>query len=254
MINRGKLLQTVIIFLRVISLNGNIQVSNEDSPRSAGGYFIKMSEIPYRKPQKAFHPRSEKVGLSGTGMNFPPATRLLLAFVLITLGILGRTIFHLGDNIEFVTSSTLLAASFLGFRWAVIVPLVIMAVSDFIIGNTLIFLFTWSAYLLTGLLGFFFLTKKSGIINHVFKATGTGIISSIIFYLWTNFGVWLLDSFGMYSDNLSGLLDSYIMGIPFFKANLYGNLIFVPLSFFIFHLCLSLQSERSSLKKILFSN
>ena len=187
-------------------------------------------------------------------LNFSPARRVLLAFVLIVLGILGRTVFQIGENIEFVTSASLLAASFLGLRWAVIVPLVIMAVSDFIIGNTLIFLFTWSAYLLTGLLGFFFLTKKSGIINHVLKATGTGVISSIIFYLWTNFGVWALDSFGMYPDDLSGLIQSYIMGIPFFKANLYGNLIFVPLSFFIFHLCLYLQSEKSSLKKILFSN
>ena len=186
-------------------------------------------------------------------LNFSPARRVLLSFVLIVLGILGRTVFQIGENIEFVTSASLLAASFLGLRWAVIVPLVIMAVSDFIIGNTLIFLFTWSAYLLTGLLGFFFLTKKSGIINHVLKATGTGVISSIIFYLWTNFGVWALDSFAMYSDDLSGLIDSYIMGIPFFKANLYGNLVFVPLSFFLFHLIFSKAVRNFWLKKILFA-
>ena len=184
-------------------------------------------------------------------MNVSPKTQVLTALVLIVLGILGRTVFHLGDNIEFVTVSTLLAASFLGFRWALVVPLAIMFISDLIIGNNLIFLFTWSAYPITGLLGFFFLQNKKNVVSHILTATLMGVISSIIFFLWTNFGVWALDTFAMYPDNLSGLLDSYIMGIPFFKANLYGNLILVPLSFVLFHFFFSWAKHFYLLKKIL---
>src|SRR3989338_2070565 len=167
--------------------------------------------------------------------------QFLLAFILIALGVLFRTVFHLGDNIEFVTTSALLSGSFLSFYWALMVPLLIMAVSDLIIGNTLIFLFTWSAYLFIGVIGFIFLRSRKSRIKHIAKATFSGVVSSLIFYLWTNFGVWFLDSFGMYPDNLSGLFQSYIFGLPFLKMNLLGNLFFVPLSFSLFDLLLSFK-------------
>ena len=66
--------------------------------------------------------------------------------------------------------------------------------------------------------------------------TGLGIIASLWFYLWTNFGVWALDSFGMYPKTLLGLIDAYILGLPFFKNNLIGNLLFVPISLTIVEL------------------
>lgn len=179
-----------------------------------------------------------------------PDSRVMISVVLIICGILSRTVFHLGNNIELVTSIALLAASFLGLTWAFIVPLVIMAVTDLIIGNTLIFLFTWSAYLIIGLLGFILLKRKKETLSFIVKSALTGILSSVIFYLWTNFGVWALDSYGMYPDNFSGLMQSYIMGIPFFKANLLGNLFFVPLTFFIFIKIVALVNNYSKSGKI----
>lgn len=176
--------------------------------------------------------------------------KYIFAVTLIILGILFRTIFHLGDNVEFVTTATLLASSYLGWRFALIVPLLIMVVSDLVIGNTLIFIFTWSAYIIIGLIGYWgFKYKKLNIkykkyhlqtkILYVIKATTLGIIASFWFFLWTNFGVWLLDSWGMYSDNLKGLVDAYILGLPFLKLNLLGNLFFVPTSFFLIEFVIS---------------
>ena len=173
-----------------------------------------------------------------------------MAFLLIFIGILGRTVFHFGDNIEFVTSSTLLAGSFLGVFWALFVPLIIMAISDLIIGNTNIFIFTWSAYFIIGLLALILLRKKKSFLGRIIKAEAVGILSSIVFFLWTNFGVWALDGFNMYSDNLSGLLDSYVMGIPFFKANLLSNLLFVPIFFFLFQLLIDWRLTPSKSPKI----
>ncbi len=53
-----------------------------------------------------------------------------------------------------------------------------------------------------------------------------GIGSSIFFFLYTNFGWWLVTN--MYPHTLDGLIQAYIMGLPFFKNNLIGNLFFVP--------------------------
>ncbi len=53
------------------------------------------------------------------------------------------------------------------------------------------------------------------------------IISSVFFFLYTNFGWWLMTN--MYPHTWDGLIQCYIMGLPFFKNNLIGNLIFVPM-------------------------
>ncbi|KKQ36309.1 MAG: hypothetical protein US52_C0002G0002 [candidate division WS6 bacterium GW2011_GWA2_37_6] len=56
-----------------------------------------------------------------------------------------------------------------------------------------------------------------------------GIISTVIFFLWTNFGVVLTTS--MYPKTIEGLGQSYINGLPFITNQLAGNLIIVPALF-----------------------
>ncbi len=160
--------------------------------------------------------------------------KLLFAAILIVLGILFRTVWHLGDNVEFVTTASLLASVYLGFRYAILVPFLIMMITDLIIGNTNIFIFTWSAYIIIGLFGYIRLgSSKVSFRNRILQVTGMGFTASLWFYIWTNFGVWFLDSGLMYSKTIPGLIDSYILGIPFFKYNLIGNLVLVPTSFIL---------------------
>ena len=158
--------------------------------------------------------------------------KIFVAFFLIAIGVLFRTILHIGPNVEFVTTAALLSARLLGFAFAITVPLTIMIISDTIIGTTNIFLFTWSGYVVIGVLGYWGLRNVNRE-KSIGRATILGITSSVWFYLWTNFGVWLLDSWGMYPKTLVGLFSSYIMGLPFLKYNLIGNLIFVPVTFFL---------------------
>jgi hypothetical protein len=147
---------------------------------------------------------------------------------LIALGVLGRTVFDLPPNVELVTLSTFLASVYLGGVFSFLVPLVIMIVSDSVIGNTEIFIFTWSAYVVIGLSALVLRHFKNNDVNLVPASTLFTIPSSLFFYLWTNFGVWYQ---GWYPPTLAGLLQSYIMGLPFLKFNLVGNLLFVPLGF-----------------------
>lgn len=147
--------------------------------------------------------------------------KIFFALLLIAFGVLFRTNWHLGPNVEFVTAATLISTVYLGRKFSILVPLTIMGISDFIIGNSSIFIFTWSAYILMG----FFSRKRAPWLNSIF--------ASLLFYFWTNFGVWALDSFWMYSKDLAGLMRCYYMGLPFLRFNLIGNLLFVSLSFWI---------------------
>lgn len=163
--------------------------------------------------------------------------KFFTGFVLVVFAVLSRTLIHIGDNIEFVTTASLLAGVYLGLIYSLAVPLAVMMITDMILGNTSIFLFTWSGFFFIGILGYlstkgklgvFFTKKGSKAVRPFFLA----VISSLFFYFWTNFGVWSLDVWGMYPKNFQGLVDCYILGLPFLKSNLTGNLFFVPLSFF----------------------
>lgn len=147
--------------------------------------------------------------------------KFLFASILISLGILFRTLWHVYPNVEFVTAATLLTSCYLGKRYRLFVPFAIMFLSDLIIGNSNIFVFTWSGYMLIGLI-------FSGT-----KPLKNAIFASIFFYFWSNFGVWVMDGFGMYAKDLPGLLRCLYMGLPFLRFNLIGNLFFVSLSFFV---------------------
>lgn len=157
-------------------------------------------------------------------------SKLLAAMFLILLAVLFRTTWHLGPNIEFVTTASFLAAAYLGGFWAAAVPFLAMVVSDKIISNTNIYLFTWSAFVFIGLWNYLVM-EKLGKNKLILKQTGLGVIAALFFYLYTNFGVWATDMFGMYSRDFHGLVKCYLMGLPFLRFNLLGNLIFIPASF-----------------------
>lgn len=127
----------------------------------------------------------------------------------------------------------MLAATYLGASFAFFIPLVVMLVSDLIIGNTNIFIFTWSAFIFIGVVNYRYLQKIHRPVREklVFAQTIYGLGATLFFYLYTNFGVWWLDAWQMYPNNLKGLLQSYLMGLPFLRLHLIGNIIYVPVVF-----------------------
>lgn len=156
--------------------------------------------------------------------------KLILAAVLIAFGVGGRLlrITFLPElyNVEPFTTASLLAGALLGGGYALSVPLIMVAISDMVIGNTPIMFFTWSAWAIIGIMGLVLKKRKSPTSKFALQLTGMGIASSLFFYLWTNFGVWLID--GIYPPTFAGLIQSYIMGLPFLKNQFLGNLVIVP--------------------------
>ena len=75
------------------------------------------------------------------------------------------------------------------------------------------------------------------------KTFGTAVGSGAIFFLVSNFGVWI--GSGMYSKNIIGLLACYTAGIPFLQNTIISNLLFTTVLFGSYYL---IQSEYSSIK------
>ena len=66
--------------------------------------------------------------------------------------------------------------------------------------------------------------------NHkTFKGiVSTALVSSVLFYLITNFGVWAM---GWYPLTAKGLLDCYILGLPFLRNFGAATLVYVAVFF-----------------------
>lgn len=171
-------------------------------------------------------------------------TKYLILLTLFLAAFSERVAYNLGPNIELITMAMILVSHYFGKKESFWLTFLIIATTDRLIGNSNIFLFTWSGFLIPAFLANRVL-KKLTINNRqlttkkifdAFSLTSVGISSNIFFYLWTNFGVWFLGN--MYSKNLAGLLLSYFYAIPFFKNQLTSTIIFVPLGYAVIEITL----------------
>jgi|TARA_E500000178_G_scaffold335999_1_gene373511 hypothetical protein len=119
--------------------------------------------------------------------------------------------------------TSLIALSFyvpaiLGIRFIPIL-LISFIITDLIIGYHSGTHWTWGSVFLISLLSKYFT-----------QAVSTRIIGSVlgalIFFIITNFGVWVS---GMYGLNIPGFVTTYILAIPFFVNSLISTLIFAIL-------------------------
>jgi hypothetical protein len=153
----------------------------------------------------------------------------LYLIALFSIAFLERVVFDLGPNAELITTAMILSAIYVGKKESFWLIFAIVAITDRLIGNTNIILFTWTGFLIPAyLLGKLLKDNKNKIIKTMF-GTGAGIGANFFFFLWTNFGVWYLDSWGIYPDTLQGLIASYVNALPFLKAQLTSTLVFIPL-------------------------
>lgn len=162
----------------------------------------------------------------------------ILFLILFLFAFLERVIFDLGPNIELLTMVMLLANAYLGRRCALWLVFLVLVLSDTVLGNTSIFIFTWTGFLLPAIYTsrFFSKHKNEEGLKRVVTGISLGLGSNLFFYLWTNFGVWLLDVWGMYPKTITGLIMSYINGLPFLRLHFLSTLIFVPLGFSLIEL------------------
>ncbi len=183
----------------------------------------------------------------------------IMVGTVIISAIIMRLVPHI-PNFAPITAAALFAAAYLPKKYALLVPLAAIAVSDYlllyispfsaqvfnfsriqplsaIVNDTT--LWVWGSFMISGLLGLVLRRRRSAI-----RVGAITIAASLQFFVITNFGVWAA---GAYARDLSGLATSYIAGLPFLRATLLGDLFYAASFFGIY--ALATHSAKSEAKK-----
>jgi len=132
------------------------------------------------------------------------------------------------DNFTPIIALAIMSSYFfrnINFSYAIM--LFSMLLADFFIGFYSHMLFVYLSLFLIVLI-FFKISKKINYKNlFIFSFFG-----SVIFFLISNFGVWLVGN--LYERNINGLIECYFMAIPFFRNTIISTLIFSYSSLIIY--------------------
>ena len=131
---------------------------------------------------------------------------------LIALAVITRLLPH-PPNVAPITAIALFGGSrFDDKKMAFLLPLLCMFISDIFLGFSVITPFVYLSFMMISYIG----------INSKNISNGTILGSSTLFFLLTNFGVWMLG----YPFTLAGLVSCYTMALPFFVNTIIGDLFF----------------------------
>ena len=148
---------------------------------------------------------------------FPISLILILAFA--------RLIPHPPNFTPIIAVALVSGYFFKNINLSLLILLVAMLLSDLFIGFYENMIFVYASLLLITFV-FHKISKKINFKN-LFIYCFTG---SLIFFIFSNFGVWALGSPGVldvaYERNISGLVECYILAIPFFGNTFLSTLIF----------------------------
>jgi hypothetical protein len=167
---------------------------------------------------------------------FTPGSFALIA--MIVLAALSRLIPH-PPNFSPVEAMALFGGAYFAKRWlGLAMPLVAMLISDISLGmvngglylehfTSLSFLLVYGCIALSSLMGF----AMRGKVNTT-RVVGYSIAGSILFFLVTNFGVWLTASSMPGSEAcIAGIVPCYVSAVPFFQWSLLGTLFYSAVMF-----------------------
>ena len=164
----------------------------------------------------------------------------LISLILILA--LARLIPHPPNFTPIIAVALISGYFFKNINLSLLILLVAMLLSDLFIGFYENMIFVYASLLLITFV-FHKISKKINFKN-LFIYCFAG---SLIFFIFSNFGVWALGSPGVldvaYEKNLSGLVECYILAIPFFGNTFLSTLIFAYPGIFI---CRSLPAWSGS--------
>jgi hypothetical protein len=175
--------------------------------------------------------------------------RFITITVIIVAAAVSRILPH-APNFTPIGAMALFAGAYISNRYlALLIPALAMLLSDALMGfkgwmYTEQIIAVYSTFALITFIGMF-LNKNKGAV----RVGGASLASSVIFFLITNFAVWLggfSHTPALYELNGAGLAQCYVSAIPFFSNTLFGDLFFSAVLFGGFYL---LQINIPSLKE-----
>jgi hypothetical protein len=146
---------------------------------------------------------------------------LSIALALVLFGACMRLFPHM-PNMTPLTAIAIVGARYLRTRYAIMLPVVALALSDFVIGGyeLPIMLATYGSFLAIGMLAY------------LMRAHGPALAATVLtapslFFIITNAAVWAWSPW--YEKSAAGLLYAYELGLPFFKLMLMGDIAYTML-------------------------
>lgn len=164
--------------------------------------------------------------------NFSP--QFLILAIMILAAAFSRLLtnkFEIWNFTPIIAMSLFSGAEIRDKRFAFLVPLIAMLITDVFLGFYTGILVTYSALMIITAFGFL-LRNRVNVFSVILGSLG----ASVIFFLVTNFA--LLYPTTLYPHTLQGIMASYTAGIPFFKNALAGDLIYSGILFGSYELVL----------------
>jgi hypothetical protein len=151
-------------------------------------------------------------------------TRLLALLGAILAAAALRLVPH-PPNFSPIAAMALFSGAYVGRRGlAFVAPLAALLLSDAVLGYYRGMSFVYGSMMLVVVIGWWLSSRRTPL-----RIGGAAVASSVLFYVLTNFGMWLFS--GFYPRTLAGLEACYIAAIPFFQNTLAGDLFFTTLLF-----------------------
>ena len=158
--------------------------------------------------------------------------KIIMFVILVAIGVLGRLLPH-AWNFTPLIATTIFAGVYLGKPQAFFLPVITMLISDIFVGfyEPKIMFSVYLSFAIAGLIGCRFAKNKK--INNLALSA---FASSTVFFLVTNAAVWFFGS--MYNTGLSGLIQSYLAGIPFYRNMMLGDIFYTVFLFGVYEMSL----------------
>ncbi len=163
-----------------------------------------------------------------------------IALLFVLIGVSLRLLPH-PPNFAPILAIALFGGVYLSRRIAFVLPIFAIAISDIFIGyyGIILMIAVYGTFLLSVVLGFWLKKHKKW-----YTVGGIAILSAVLFFLITNFAVWAFTPW--YAKTLSGIIQCYIMAIPFFRNTLLGNLFYVTVFFGAYEIAAAWVRKRFS--------
>lgn len=157
-------------------------------------------------------------------------SKIIIFLIIVSLGAAFRLLPH-PFNFTPIAAIALFSGVYLGKKYAIAAPILAMLLSDIFLGfyEWKLMLTVYASFALVGLIGILIRKHKS-----VQIILGGSILASISFFLITNFAVWQFTPW--YPKNLAGLIENYVLALPFFRYTLVGDLFYTGLFFGVFEM------------------
>lgn len=171
-----------------------------------------------------------------------PKFWIIAGFILFA-GIL-RVLFSEIPNIAPIAAMALLGGIyFKNKKLAFLIPMVVMLLSDIVLeiahiagirqfgGFHEMIPFVYAGFIGIVAIGTLFKDRVKPL-----PLISAGLLSSILFFIVSNFGVWITAAGTFYPMNFSGLVGCYVAAIPFLRLSVLGDLLFIGVFFGAFEM------------------